>query len=89
MKKEKSPYMEIINRECKKDGKGRFKTLDVLRVSRRLYDEQQELINLIVTRTSKQNEENSNTNSSTLRKHTLPWKAACYVRWYSYDTTCV
>ena len=53
MKKEKSPYMEIINRECKKDGKGRFKTLDVLRVSRRLYDEQKELINLIATRTRK------------------------------------
>jgi hypothetical protein len=51
MKKEKSPYMEIINRECKKDGKGRFKTLDVLHTSQRLYNEQQEIINMIAKKT--------------------------------------
>jgi len=44
MKKRKSPYMIVINNECKKDGKGRFKTADVLRVSQRLYNEQQEVI---------------------------------------------
>ena len=36
--------MEIINRECKRDGKGRFKTVDVIRVAKRTYNEQQEII---------------------------------------------
>jgi hypothetical protein len=44
MTKTKSPFMEIINQECKKDGKGRFKTMDVLRVAQRLHTEQQEII---------------------------------------------
>lgn len=51
MKKPKSQFMEIINRECKKDGKGRFKTMDVLRVAQRLYNEQQEIINMVAKRT--------------------------------------
>jgi len=41
--------MEAINRECPKDGKGRFKTLDVLRVSQRLYSEQQQVISALKT----------------------------------------
>jgi hypothetical protein len=47
LKKNKSPYMEAINRECPKDGKGRFKTMDVLRVSQRLYSEQQQVISAL------------------------------------------
>ena len=42
--KNKSPFMEILDRECKRDGKGRFKTVDVIRVAQRTYDEQQEII---------------------------------------------
>ncbi len=37
-------FMEIINRECKRDGKGRFKTVDVIRVAKRTYNEQQAII---------------------------------------------
>ena len=36
--------MEILDRECKRDGKGRFKTVDVIRVAQRTYNEQQEII---------------------------------------------
>ena len=42
--KNKSPFMEILDRECKRDGKGRFKTVDVIRVAQRTYNEQQEII---------------------------------------------
>ena len=42
--KHKSPFAEILDRECKRDGKGRFKTVDVIRVAQRTYDEQQEII---------------------------------------------
>lgn len=42
--KRKSTYMEVINRECPKDGKGRFKTMDVIRVSQKIYNEQQKTI---------------------------------------------
>ncbi len=37
-------FMEIINRECKRDGKGRFKTVVVIRVAKRTYNEQQAII---------------------------------------------
>ena len=37
-------FMEIVNRECKRDGKGRFKTADVIRVAKRTYNEQQAII---------------------------------------------
>ena len=40
----KSPFLGILDRECKRDGKGRFKTVDVIRVALREYDEQQEII---------------------------------------------
>jgi hypothetical protein len=43
-KKHKQEFMDIVNRECKKDGKGRFKTIDVLRVAQRTYSEQKEII---------------------------------------------
>ena len=36
--------MDIVNKECKKDGKGRYKTIDVLRVAQRTYGEQKEII---------------------------------------------
>jgi hypothetical protein len=36
--------MEVINRECPKDGKGRFKAMDVIRVSQKIYNEQQKTI---------------------------------------------
>lgn len=40
----KSPFVEILEKECKRDGKGRFKTIDVIRVAERMYDQQQEVI---------------------------------------------
>jgi hypothetical protein len=43
-KKHKSPFMEIVRRECKPDGKGRYKTADVIRVAQRTYNEQQQVI---------------------------------------------
>ena len=43
-KKYKQEFMDIVNNECKKDGKGRFKTVDVLRVAQRTYGEQKEII---------------------------------------------
>ena len=42
--KNKSPFMEILDRECKRVIKGRFKTVDVIRVAQRTYNEQQEII---------------------------------------------
>ena len=40
----KSSFREILNKECKKDGKGRFKTIDVIQVAEKTYNEQQAII---------------------------------------------
>jgi len=40
----KTPFIVLLDRECKRDGKGRFKTIDVIRVAERTYNEQQEII---------------------------------------------
>jgi hypothetical protein len=47
MKYFKSSFREILNLECKKDGKGRFKTTDVIRVAERTYNEQQATISTL------------------------------------------
>jgi hypothetical protein len=44
MKTFRCSFREILNRECKKDLKGRFKTTDVIRVAERTYNEQQAII---------------------------------------------
>ena len=43
-KKRKSEFIEILDRECKRDSKGRFKTVDVIRVAERTYNQQQNII---------------------------------------------
>jgi len=43
-KNTKSEFRQILDRECKKDGKGRFKTIDVIKVAERTYREQQQII---------------------------------------------
>ena len=43
-RREKSELRKILDKECKRDGKGRFKTLDVIKVAERLYKEQQFVI---------------------------------------------
>ena len=43
-KRETLEFRKILERECKKDGKGRYKTADVIKVAERTYKEQQNLI---------------------------------------------
>ena len=47
-----SEFRNIIARECKRDGRGKFKTKDVLIVAERTYKEQQFVISLLKQRLS-------------------------------------
>ena len=46
-KKLPKSFREILNRECKKDSKDRFRTSDVISVAERTYNEQQAIISAL------------------------------------------
>ena len=58
-KREKSELRKILDKECKRDGKGRFKTMDVIKIAERLYKEQQ----FVISSLKKQLEMTSNTSN--------------------------